>query len=240
MHNASTSLRRTLTVKLAGSGRNVTPRDIRRALLTAALFAVAAVVSGCGNDDESAGEPAQATQSSAAKGTFVGKVDGTAAYIALVSDGRRVVGYVCDSKQVSSWIDVAAIRDGAARLSSRSATALGQATFSDDRVSGSITVGGDQRSFSAELASGQAGLYRAARVQQADGKLGDGELEVGWVVLADGTQRGGTNVGTATKTAVNPAPRLSPNTTNVAVNVEGTATRLALTNVKGITLIPIP
>ncbi len=239
MNDEPTSLRTTPTVKLAGSGMNTTPRavGIRRALLTTALIAVAALIAACGDEGGSAGDAAQA-KSSAAKGTFVGKVDGTGAYLALVSDGTRVLGYVCDSKQVSSWIDVASIRDGRAGLSSRSGAALGEARFSDGRVRGSITVGGDEHAFSLDLASGQAGLYRAARVQQKDGKLGDGELEVGWVVLSDGTQRGGTNVGTTTKVAVNPAPRLSPNTTNVAI--EGNATRLALTNVKGITLIPIP
>ncbi len=205
------------------------------------LLAASVSLVACGDDDSDDGQPAQEQRPATSEGTFVGKVGGTDAYVALVSDGKRVIGYVCDSKRVSTWIDAASVRDGKATLSSRRGDRLGDATFSNDEVSGELTVGGERRSFSAAAASGDAGLYRAAKVQREDGQIGAGEVEAGWVVLADGSQRGGVGVGGADgSVAVKSAPRLSPNTTNVRLDPSATSTRLALTNVKGITLIPIP
>jgi hypothetical protein len=208
----------------------------------AAVLVAGLALAACGDsgDGGSASGPAKAKAPVALKGTFVGKVDGSDAYIALVSDAKRVVGYVCDSKQVSGWLDVAAIRDGKAVLSSRSGTALGQATFSADGVSGEVTIGGARHSFSATRSTADAGLYRAARVQRQDGRLGTGETEVGWVVLPDGTQRGGLNTGTTGATLVKAAPRLDISGTNISANLASSTLKMALTSVKGITLIPIP
>lgn len=216
---------------------------MRWRLLLVALLAVLVVLAGCGDDDGEAGQPAPPERSAAPKGTFVGKVEGTDAYLALVSDGKRVLGYVCDSKRISTWIAVASVRDGKAKLNSRRADALGEATFSADGVSGELTVGGERRSFSAQPASGEAGLYRAAHVKRRDNKLSEGEVEAGWVVLPDGSQRGGVGGVSGSTTGdvhIKPAPRLAPNATNVNLTIAGNPTRLAVTNVRGITPIPIP
>lgn len=214
----------------------------RRGRAWAVVLAVGVALAGCGSgdDDGKASGPSQAKDSVALQGTFVGKVDGSDAYIALVSDTKRVVGYVCDSKRVSGWFDVAAIRDGTAKLSSRGGTALGQATFSADGVSGELTIGGARHAFSAKPSSADAGLYRAAHVRRQDGTLGPGEIELGWVVLPDGTQRGGLNTGTTSKVLVQSAPRLDPSAANISVNVAGSTLKMALTSIRGITPIPIP
>ncbi len=213
---------------------------LRRVLLSIVLVAASAALVACGDDDEDGGQ-ARENRPAVSKGTFVGKVGGTDAYVALVSDGKRVIGYVCDSKRVSSWIDVSTVRDGKAMLISRAGDPLGEATVSADGVSGEVTVGGERRSFSAARASGEAGLYRAARAVRKDGELRAGEVEVGWVVLADGSQRGVFGVGTKTGTPmVNAAPRLAPNATNVSVPISARPTSLPVTNVRGITPIPIP
>lgn len=205
----------------------------------AAVLAATVALAGCGNDGGD-GATAQETAPAAPTTTFVGKVDGSSAYIALVSDANRLLGYVCDSKRTSGWIAVAAIRDRTAILSTRGGNRLGQATFSADGVSGAVTVGGRRRTFSARRSSGDAGLYRAARVERRDGRLSAGEVELGWVVLPDGTQRGGTNIGTSDVPLVRSAPRLSPGTTNVSVNLAGSTIKVALTNIRAITPIPIP
>ena len=213
----------------------------RRRLLSAVAVTAAVVLAGCGDDDaDTSVEPAQATTAVAAKGAFVGKVDGTDAYVALVSDGSRVLGYVCDSKKLSRWIDVSTIRDGTAALATRTGDDLGEAMISGSRASGTITIGGQPHAFRAAPASGKAGLYRAARVDREDGKLGNGEVEAGWIVLPDGTQRGATNTGTTSTVLVKSAPRLSLSASSVNINIAGTSLKTALSDVQGITLIPIP
>jgi hypothetical protein len=212
----------------------------RRRLAWAVALSAAVVLTGCGDDAGSSGDPTPAEQSMELKGTFVGKVGGTDAYVALVSDGTRVLGYLCDSKQLSRWIAVAPIRDGAASLSSRAGDDLGEAMISAGRVSGTVTISGEQHAFRAEPASGDAGLYRAARIDQEDGKLSEGELEAGWIVLPDGTQRGGTNVGTTSTILVKSAPTLTLSSTSVNLNVSGTSLKTAYNQIRGITPIPIP
>ena len=207
----------------------------------AVALAAAVVLAGCGDDGgSSSSTPTRAKPAAQLKGAFVGEVDGTDAYLALVSDGTRVLGYVCDSKKLSRWIDVAAIRDGAARLSARDGDDLGEAMLSAGRVSGTITIDGEQHTFRAEPASGEAGLYRAARVDREDGKLVEGEVEAGWIVLPDGTQRGATNVGTTSTVLVKSAPRLTLSATTVNINVSGASLKTALTDLQSITPIPIP
>lgn len=213
-----------------------------RARAWAVVLAVGVALAGCGGGDDggSASVASQATGPVAPKGTFVGKVDGSDAYIALVSDSKRLLGYVCDSRLVSGWLDVAVIRDGTAILSSRGGKVLGQASFSADAVSGELMIGGARRSFSATPASADAGLYRAARIKRQDGTLSKGEIELGWIVLPDGTQRGAINTGTTGTVLVRAAPRLDPSVTNISVNVSGSTIKMALTGIRGITPIPIP
>lgn len=206
------------------------------------VLVVGVALAGCGGGDDggSANGQSRANDPVAPKGTFVGKVDGSDAYIALVSDTKRVLGYVCDSKQVSSWFDVAAIHDDTAILRSRGGKALGRATFSTDGVRGELTIGGERRSFSATPASADAGLYRAAHVRRQDGTLGKGEIELGWIVLPDGSQRGSLNTGTTGAVLVKTAPRLDPSATTISVDVTGSTIKMALTGIRGITPIPIP
>lgn len=59
------------------------------------------------------------------EGSFVGKVDGTDAYLALVSDGSRLGGYLCDGKQVSVWLKDASPDGDSAELEDREGAALG-------------------------------------------------------------------------------------------------------------------
>ena len=210
----------------------------RRRVAWGVAVAVAVVLAGCGDDAGSGGTPAQAK--AAAKGAFVGKVDGTDAYVALVSDGSSVVGYVCDSKKLSRWIDVSAVRDGTAKLGARNGDDLGEATISARSATGTITVAGEPHSFRAVPASGEAGLYRAAHVDQEDGMLGKGEVEAGWIVLPDGTRRGATNTGTTSTVLVKSAPRLTLSSSTVNLSVSGTSLKTALKDVQSITRIPIP
>lgn len=77
------------------------------------------LVAGCGDDDGGA-------RAGPAEGTFVGKVEGSDAYIALVTDGTELTGYVCDGEQVSVWFGEPDLQDGRAELVSRRRSLLGR------------------------------------------------------------------------------------------------------------------
>jgi hypothetical protein len=117
--------------------------------------------------------------------------------IALVTDGRQVVAYLCDGKEVSAWFK-GPVEDRSAKLGSRTGAEL-EAEFAEDVATGSVVLAdGRELGFEAVPASGDAGLFRGQR----------GRYLVGWVVLPDGEQRGNFETGSAPR--VSSAPPLSP------------------------------
>jgi len=156
-----------------------------------ATLALALIGTGCGDDDDDGGGGEKTAESGQVEaGTYVGKVDGSNAYVALVTDGKTVDGYICDAKEISTWIGEDKLSDGGSvALSSRKGVLLGEATFEGDEATGKFVIDGKPHDFSAEPASGEAGLYHTAKGTQ--GKLGF--VESGLIVLADGSQRGATN-----------------------------------------------
>jgi hypothetical protein len=155
-----------------------------------------ALVAGCGGDDE---ETTTATgagggQAAATAGVFLAHVKGTDASIALVTDGQRLSGaYLCIPKETSQWIRPAPLANGKAKLVARRRVTLGKASFAGNRANGDVTVADSSRSFSANLATGKAGLYRTTS--------GTGDKppfsETGWIVLPNGSVCGSTNSITA-------------------------------------------
>jgi hypothetical protein len=184
---------------------------------------------GCGGDDDGGGAP-----QGAAVGSFVGLLEGTDAHIAIVSDGENLVGYVCDSKNISIWFQ-ADVGGTSADVNARTEQDLGEVDFLGDTADGEIEVDGERRSFSAELAVGDAGLYRAFKEDD------EGTVEVGWVVLNDGSQHGGTNFidPNLRNIQIQPAPTLDPKTADVSVNVGGNAITLAQSQVGPMFIDPI-
>ena len=151
-----------------------------------ALLAVVASAASCGGGGGKA---------AAQSGTYVGKVQGTNAYIALVSDQRAILGYVCDARKVSTWFGKRSLSDSSAKLASRHGTPLGEATLSGDRATGQVAIAGRRHAFSARLASGKAGLYREASADPGEpGFEKPGFRETGWIALPDGSVRGRTNL----------------------------------------------
>jgi hypothetical protein len=193
------------------------------------LLCAAALVVGCSGGDDGGGVP-----EGASVGSFVGLLEGTDAHIAIVSDGEKLAGYVCDSKNVSIWFK-GEVGGTSADLKARTEQDLGEVAFLGDTADGEIEIDGERHSFSAELAIGDAGLYRALK------ENGEGAVEVGWVVLNDGSQRGGTNVvdPVSFNRSVQPAPFLDPINQNVNVNVGGNAIQLAASQVGPMFIDPI-
>ncbi len=158
----------------------------RRAL--AALLTVVALIAGaCASDDdaESTSAAPAASSEAAAEQTFVGKVDGSDTFVAIVTDGTRVLAYLCDGKAVWNYLDGTATATSVRAAEPGAATAI-EATVSGTVVSGTVVLddGGSPRPFTAELATGGAGFFR--RAAKAEGSVSNGA----WIRLPTGEVRG--------------------------------------------------
>jgi hypothetical protein len=143
---------------------------------------VALIAAGCGSQKEAPAAKAPAP------GTYVARIPGTQAYLAVVVDGKEVGAYLCDSNGTAAWFAHKSHDDGAASLVSRSGKATLDLKPAGDGLRGRVRMpDGSAHEVALERATGRAGLYRAIA------KTRDGVLEGGWIVLADQTQRGALN-----------------------------------------------
>jgi len=171
-----------------------------RPWLAALVVAVAIVVSVGGSDADDVASAA----------TFVGRVEGSDAYIAISKDGRKIGGYLCDGTVVSRWLEYTWLEKGHAPLiAGTTGEELGSVQISGGTATGVIRVGDRDLPFLAERvhANGDAGLYFAIAKQE------DRLLVGGWILHPDGTQRGAVsrlNMRTLSPLPVLAAPTLSP------------------------------
>lgn len=112
----------------------------------------------------------------------VGQIDGGLLIAVVVEDGA-VVAYACDGTEagvtVSAWFSGAATDDGFSLThASKPFTLTG--TFDGDALAGTLDLDGAAMAFTADLATGDAGLYEAD----------DGDLRGGWIFTDAGDQRG--------------------------------------------------
>ncbi|MCA1650157.1 MAG: hypothetical protein LC753_07690 [Acidobacteria bacterium] len=122
-----------------------------------------------------------------------------------MSDGERLIGYVCDGDVVSVWFE-GTVDGDSIRLSSGRGDLLGEGTISDD-ASGEIEIQGENRAFNAPRVSGDAGLYRAVVGDASNERI----VEGGWIVLPNGSQRGAiTMEGGGDVTEILTAPPIYP------------------------------
>jgi hypothetical protein len=122
--------------------------------------------------------------SAGSSNTWVGKVEGTDAYAAMLIKGTTRYVYVTDGKEVTFLFrgeigetdpnNYFTLRDNASHVINVQAP-------QGNTFRGLITVGAGQHlAFSVSPAKGEAGLYRAK----------EGTAESAWIVLEDGTFRG--------------------------------------------------
>lgn len=96
---------------------------------------------------------------------------------------RALAVYLCDGQTVSQWLSQEITGQEATLVAGDTSVDV---TIDDSSVSGMVALGdGEPRPFTADLASGKAGLYRA------EWNLAGAGYQIDWVVLADGRQRGG-------------------------------------------------
>jgi len=178
---------------------NPYPKTLVATLILSAALA-AGVLTGCGGSDDGGSstltpEQAQAlaeaeARANAPRQNFAGTVDGTDAYVGVIAYGAELTAYVCDGVEIAKWFD--GELDGVnLSLTAKDGSTL-DGTILDGTLEGIVTLAdGTTGQFSAPAAHFPAGLWQLATET----------LRVGWVVLADGSQRGaGTGEGGIKKT----------------------------------------
>jgi len=156
---------------------------VRRPLAGAAATAVLAASAAA------AGVAATSTH----PGQFVGKVTGTRAFVAVVVADGRLRAYVCDGDGLTIHLYAWFTGRGTGSFDLTGGAVAGA---HPDRLTGTVQGGavvgrftdarGKSFSYRAGPAIGRAGLFRAK------GKLGGKRVTGGgWIVLADGQERGG-------------------------------------------------
>jgi hypothetical protein len=192
--------------RLAGKGIG------RRAAGALAIVAVG-VYAGCGGE-----KGPGATPSNAPLTTYVGKLGEPVGesedpqgrkqrgpvYIALITDGDRIAGFLTDGRSQANWFATDELEDGKAELVARDGSPLGEAEVTDESATGEVTVGLAERGFDAKLAAGKAGLFTAAE------KTGEDSFEAGWIVLRPGAVLGTYDTFIKERFETHPGPPLKP------------------------------
>ena len=208
---------------------------VRRA--AAALLAVAGIVLVACDSSESNETTARPTSETVR--TYVGTAQGTEAFVSVVFDGARALAYVCDgvpgdptgtAPTIQAWFNGSS--DGTTVDVQASAGRL-QLQLTESNMAGTLTLP-DGRSVSVSgrsvAADGDAGLYRA----EASGA--GGSAVGGWILAADGQQRGGVGIDNGGTTKISGVRVLS--LSQPTFSPQGLASaRIAKV---GITPIPIP
>jgi hypothetical protein len=139
-------------------------RMVKRAWtwLSCLTVLLVAPMAGCGGEDR----PGEKAATKPLDGTFLGKVTGTNALVAVVAtpaagkqERRDVTIYLSDGRKLSEWLDGAVERNSfAAKSDDRDAEAKGE--LNGNSVKGTIKLpDGTTVRYEARRASGAAGLY---------------------------------------------------------------------------------
>lgn len=147
---------------------------MRRSSVRLAVALLALALAGCGGDDDG---PRLADQ-------WAGEVEGTNAYISVFTlDDGQAGAYLADGNGIAALVLGTRDGDKLALPANEDGVAV-EASVSGSTVSGVAVVNGREHAFSADSASGEAGWYRART------EVGGDPVAAGYILLADGSQRG--------------------------------------------------
>lgn len=167
----------------------------RRARLLACGVVAAVLLAACGDDGPtpSAGRDPRAVLASLQRADqarreatvqYVGKVEGSDAYIGITEVDGELEVYLCDGADLVSWLTGSLEDDGTFSATADRGADQASGTVAGDQVRGTATVDGVAHAFSATRAALPAGVY--VRSGYEDGH----PVTAATIVLPDGTQRG--------------------------------------------------
>lgn len=145
-----------------------------------------------------AGQPAPPPPAAPSQANYAGRTSGNEATIAIAVEGDAASAYVCDGKQIESWLD-GTIENGQLTLQGGDGDKV-TGSVQDGAVFGTMQVQGKQWPYSAQPAEAPAGLY------DGQGTVDGAPARVGWIVLQDGSQVGVADIGGVRQ----PAPAIDP------------------------------
>jgi hypothetical protein len=211
--------------------RTHTASTTARILLVVA--AAMAALAGCSSEGSKDAATPPTSSASTATQSYVGRAAGSEAFVGVVVDGKRVLAYVCDgvpgdpvgtTPTVQAWFN--GTSDGSSVDVSQPAGRL-QLQLTDAAMTGTLTLaGGRTLAVTGQPTTGDAGLYRA------EAAASGGQAVAGWILAADGGQRGGVG-GSLTTSGTTLL-----NTSQLTFSFQSLAT--ARISRVGITPIPIP
>jgi len=140
--------------------------------------------------------------------SYAGEVNGGNATVAIAVKKGQAVAYLCDGSELEAWMR-GTVTDGNLKLTGEDGASL-SGTYDKTKAAGSVTAGGKQWEFTAQVAKAPSGLYRAtAQVRNAP-------TVVGWIQKQDGSQTGVANIA-GKRTA---APALDTSNRSATINGE--------------------
>lgn len=132
----------------------------------------------------SSSSPPPPSKSAPPNADYAGRTDDNSSAVAVSLRGGKAIAYFCDGRSKESWLKGDVEDDGTMKLTGKNGAEL-NGTLKDGRsIRGTVDLGGQRYTFTADKAVKPSGLYRAtATVRGA-------KLDGGWIVLPGGKQVG--------------------------------------------------
>jgi len=170
---------------VAGAGRlrSVARRALPSSRWIISLLAVTLVMA-CGNETPGGNPPVEPTDE--VDHGFVGTLDGTDAFVALVVSGSNAAVYACDGDGgIAEYFWGAVEDDTEVALDSLTGGSV-RAELVDGAYAGTLTFpDGSEHTFTTERAVGDAGMYLVVGEQAVVA-----EVSAGWILDNNGAERG--------------------------------------------------
>ncbi|MEU0414281.1 hypothetical protein ABZ307_41805 [Streptomyces griseorubiginosus] len=142
------------------------------------------------------------------EGVYTGRTDDDSAAVAITVRDDKAIAYVCDGRNVESWLQGDVKDDGSLKLSGKGGASLDARVKGARQLSGKANVGSGGYPFTIDRTNKSSGLYRA------NSTVAGAKIEGGWIVLPDGEQ-----VGILKRDGKpSPAPEIDPETGAVTVD----------------------
>jgi lysophospholipase L1-like esterase len=180
------------------------------AIAAAALLLAAAAVGAPADRSASGASLRSSTRSASLRGTWIGSLEGSRAFVAVVSDGDQIVAYVCDDGTIGSWFF--GTDDSADHVQLRSPDGSLLDVTLGDQAAGTFTKDGRSYPFVAR-STDKAVLFRA------DAYAGSTRVLAGWI--QNGSESRGTLI---TGSTLQTAPTL---TSSISLIVDTSTIQLA-------------